>query len=242
VNLPEKYHGNQVRPAAARAPAVRGAPVAAPVHAARTLTFSDENGRDHWWSELSDKVRQRIAAEAGPTIEWWAFRHARERDRGYAVVLGPDALVVTTPQRSHTGAPTQRVHPYRFVPGSLKYATVTQRPSSRGVGGGGGGGAVGDEPVAAPSRLAISQDLRGFLGNLPAEAQQRMQGPFLAGDPVRDSGYFYHGSDEELDVWCFLAGRDNVMFISGRRVAPAGAPPSAACWDLICRHGRVAAG
>jgi hypothetical protein len=94
----------------------------------------------------------------------------------------------------------------------------------------------------APPRLAISHDLRSFLGNLPPEAQQRMQKPFLTNDSIVDSDYFYYGTDEDVSIWCYLAGHENVTFVSGRRVAPDGAPPHATTWDLTCRYARLAAG
>jgi hypothetical protein len=206
------------------------------VYEARTLGFVSDHDREYWWTQISDTVRERIASDAGPTIEWWAYRHGVERDRAYAVVLGRRALVVTTPRRSDEGTPKQRVHPYRFVPGSLRQVPVTQRPSR--VSEPPGLGLVG----AASPLLAIAHDLRGFLGNLPPEAQQRMQKPFLTGDSIVDSGYFYYGSDEDLSIWCYLAGHDNVTFVSGRRVAPVGSPPHATSWDLICRHARVTTG
>ena len=194
MNLPEIHRPGQVETGPGQTPAVRTGglttrpaptliqatvpvPVPLPVYDPRKLTFGTAGGRDHWWNELSSKVRDRIEAVAGPRIEWWAFQHASERDRAYAVVLGPFALVVTKPERSNTGSPTQKLYPYRFVPGTLKHATVIQRPEPTSVGGGRG---RTDRGLTVATRgLPITHDMGGFLGNLPAEAQERLQGPFL---------------------------------------------------------------
>ena len=82
--------------------------------------------------------------------------------------------------------------------------------------------------------------MRGFLGNLPVEAQARVQAPFVSDDVVQDSDHYYFGTDEELDVWCYFAGSRTVTFVSGHRVAPAGAPPHAVSWQLVCRQAEVA--
>ncbi|BCJ45078.1 hypothetical protein GCM10010168_68780 [Actinoplanes ianthinogenes] len=203
-------------------------PVAVPLHRPDRFGFVPGGDRDHWWGRLGADIRQRIGAAAGPTIDWWAWRHDAN-DQPYAVVLGTDALVTSIPDRHGR----QELTLHRLVPDSLTEAHVQQRPADAAR-----IGEVADDQAAAPS-LTISEGVRGFLGNLPAEAQQLMQEPFVTGDRVRSDSCHYFGTDEDVAVWCFLAGRAHVTFVSGRRLAPAGAPPHAATWDLICRRARV---
>jgi hypothetical protein len=229
-NLPAR---SRATPSTSRAGVVRAATSGPPLHSARALGFSAEPGRDHWWRLLDDKLKARIADKVGPKIEWWAYYHPVVQDRPYAVVFGPDGLAVTTPTVSDAGRPAQLLEAWRFVPSSVRHAIVRQQPSHSGT------PKVGASSVPAPS-LALTEDLRGFLGNLPAEAQARLQAPFVSGDQIRSSDFFYEGTDEQLDVWCYIAGSRTVTFVSGRRVAPAGAPPHAASWQVMCRQAEVA--
>jgi hypothetical protein len=199
------------------------------------LEFSDNPGREHWWTLLGSALHRRIAEKVGPTIEWWAYLDPVEADRPYAVVFGTDGLAVTTPIVNDAGRPAQLINVRRFTPGSVRHAMVTQRPTNRPPSAG------PSAPAAGAAPLGLDTDLRGFLGNLPAEAQARMQTPFLSGDQVEDSNYFYtRTTDRRLNVWCYLAGRRTVAFVSGYRDAPEGAAPQAASWQLICRIAEVA--
>jgi hypothetical protein len=214
-------------------------PPAPPVHAARKLGFVEGPGREHWWNLLDKALQQRIEQKVGRPIEWWAYRHAIEKERPYAVVFGPKGLAVTTPMMNNAGRPANHLRVWRFDPASVRYAIVGQQPS-----GGSGKGRPGHRPEATgPStRLPLTEDMRGFLGNLPIEAQARLQAPFLGDYPVQESDYYYYGTDERVNVWCYLAGARTVMFASGWRVAAADAPPQAASWQVTCRMATVVRG
>jgi hypothetical protein len=263
--VPASRTGGVPVPRTGGVPARRDTRPAPPVHSARTLGFSDSPGREYWWRMLDDRVKARIAEKVGPAIEWWAYHHSSEEDRPYAVVFGPRGLAVTRPTMNNAGRPAQLVQVRRFVPDSVRHAIVKQQPSpifrpppagspasgAARLGGAAGPAGLGGAPGAARPggaaplsqiKLPLTGHMRGFLGNLPAEAQARLQEPFLSADPIQDSNFFYHGTDEELDVWCYLAGGRTVTFVSGRRVAPAGAPPHVASWQLICRRAEVVPG
>lgn len=205
------------------------------MHAARKLGFDGLPGRDYWWDLLGDALRQRIEQKVGPRIEWWAYRHNVEKQRPYATVFGPNGLAVTTPTVNNAGRPAHMLHVRPFDPESVRYAVVTQQPSATAD----GSAAAPGSATAAGPQLALTEDMRGFLGNLPPEAQARLQAPFLDDDSVQESDYFYQGADQDLNMWCYLAGARTVTFASGQRVVAADAPPQAATWRVICRMATV---
>ncbi|GAA0924921.1 hypothetical protein GCM10009557_92640 [Virgisporangium ochraceum] len=208
-NLPEPLGGHRPAQRPGAAPAQRQGtvperrPAGPPIHSARTLDFVDNPGREHWWALLGPAVQRRIAEKVGPAVEWWAYCHQVHKDRPYAVVFGTGGLAVTTPTTNDAGRPAHLLNVRRFVPGSIRHAVVTQRPAARPPAAAGGSAATATDPA-----LGLDADVRGFLGNLPAEAQARLQTPFLSGDPVEDRDWYYTRTGERrLDVWCYLAGR-----------------------------------
>lgn len=237
--LPRPYEAGPPERPGSRVPARRPEPSVPPVHAARKLGFADAPGREHWWGLIGEAVKRKIEDKVGRPIEWWAHRHATERERPYAVVFGPKGLAVTKPTRNNAGGPAQLLKVWPFDPASVCYAIVEQRPSSASSASGPDRTGQRDGASAPDFRLPLTEDMRGFLGNLPVEAQGRLQVPFLDDDPVQASDYYYCGSDERLNVWCFLAGARTVTFATGLRVAQAGVPPQAATWDMICRMATI---
>ncbi|MFF0264553.1 hypothetical protein [Kribbella sp. NPDC004536] len=243
-NLPEQSRGFPAaqRPAGGGVERSQGGggPSLPGAHEARSLGFVPSPDRFHWWGELSNDVKTYVERKVGPAVEWWADLHERERDRPYAVVLGPNGLAVTTPKVNQHGQKTQTVHVDPFVPSSLKHAVVQQLPTrprvglrslvSRGK---------GEQPPAAP-QLELTSDMRGVLGNLPLEAQQRLQTPFLGSQPIKHYRSYYYGNEEDLDMWLYLAGDRTVTFASGHRTLPAGTDPQYAAWHLVCYQADVA--
>jgi hypothetical protein len=205
------------------------------VHSARALGFRDTPGREYWWNLLDDTIKKRIKEKVGQAIEWWAHCHPVEQDRPYAVVFGPYGLAVTTPTVNNAGRPAHLLQVRHFEPSSIRHVLVRQQPSRPGPSATGLAAHRNTVRSVPAPQLALTEDMRGFLGNLPSEAQAQLQEPFLSNDPIQDSGYFYSGSDEQLNVWCYLAGSRTVTFVSGRGVAPAGIPLHAGSWQAICR-------
>lgn len=198
--------------------------------------------RFHWWSEIHDDVKAYLERKVGRPIEWWADLHERERDRPYAVVLGPNGLAVTTPRVNTQGQRTQSVRIDPFVPSSLEQTVVQQKPT-RPRGGlrslASRGRDLRSEPPLA-LQLELTEYMRGILGNLPLEAQQRLQTPFLGAQAIKHYQSYYYGSDEKLDLWCYLAGDQTVTFAAGHRTLPRGADPQQATWRLTLYQADVA--
>ncbi|MEU8221900.1 hypothetical protein [Kribbella sp. NPDC048915] len=241
-NLPEQSRGQS----AAQRPAgggVERAPAAAPrmpgALQAGPLGFVESPDRFHWWAELSDGVKAHLERKVGPAIEWWADRHERDQNRPYAVVLGPNGLAVTTPRVNTQGQRTQSVHVDPFVPSSIKHAAVHQQATRPRGGLRSLVSRKSSTPTAAP-QLEVSENMRGVLGNLPLEAQQRLQTPFLGSQAVQHYRYYYYGSEDDFDFWCYLAGDRTVTFASGHRSLAPGAAPHQAAWRLICYQADIA--
>ncbi|WP_231632062.1 hypothetical protein, partial [Streptomyces clavuligerus] len=212
--------------------------VEAPVHGAEPLGFVRRPGREHWWEELSPQVRERMVARAGPIVEWWAYCHPSDERRPYAVVFGERGLAVCTPTINDRGGPAQRIAVVPFVPASLRHAVVVQRPGRPPSGGPAlPGGTDPSERAVGP--VPLTERTRGFLGHLPPEAQTRLQWPFVNGDTLDRSDHYYTGGEDALDIWCYLAGRRWVTFVSGRGTGLSG-PAHRASWRLVCRRAEVA--
>ncbi|MFE4539063.1 hypothetical protein ACFRKB_29040 [Streptomyces scopuliridis] len=236
--VPWPGEGGAVGRRSGRFPAPRPS-VGAPVHDAGTLGFVDRPGRDYWWRQLSEAVRDRMIARVGPMVEWWAYCHRTDNERPYAVVFGERGLAVSTPTLNDRGGPAQLLTVTPFVPSSLRHAVVVQKPTRARP------GRVALPGASAPERrggeeLPLSARMRGFLGNLPVEAQSRLQWPFVNGDVFDHGDFHYSGDGDEMDVWCYLAGRRWVTFVSGHGTALSG-PAHRASWRLICRQAEVAA-
>ncbi|MFF5303646.1 hypothetical protein ACFY5F_30250 [Streptomyces sp. NPDC013161] len=209
----------------------------APVHDAATLGFVDRPGREFWWRRLSEAVRDRMVTRVGPIVEWWAYCHPTDIERPYAVVFGERGLAVATPTVNDRGGPAQLLTVVPFVPSSLRHAVVVRKP--RRPRSGRPALSAGDAPRGLEEELPLPARLRGFLGNLPVEAQSRLQWPFVNGDVFDRGDCFYSGNDDELDVWCYLAGRRWVTFVSGHGSGLSG-PAHRASWRLVCRQAEVA--
>ena len=215
----------------------RAASVDAPVHDAATLGFVDRPGREYWWRRLSEAARDRMVTRVGPIVEWWAYCHPTDIERPYAVVFGERGLAVATPTVNDRGGPAQLLTVVPFVPSSLRHAVVVRKP--RRPRSGRPALSAGDAPRGLEEELPLPARLRGFLGNLPVEAQSRLQWPFVNGDVFDRGDCFYSGNDDELDVWCYLAGRRWVTFVSGHGSGLSG-PAHLASWRLVCRQAEVA--
>ncbi|MFG2776452.1 hypothetical protein ACGFY7_01160 [Streptomyces prunicolor] len=208
------------------------------MHDAATLGLVQRPGREYWWRQLSEAVRDRMVTRVGPIVEWWAYCHPLDSERPYAVVFGERGLAVATPTLNDRGAPAQLLTVVPFVPSSLRHAAVVQKP--RRPRSGSLALPAGDAPQEFDEELPLPARLRGFLGNLPVEAQARSQWPFVNGDVFDRGDHFYVGNEDELDVWCYLAGRRWVTFVSGHGSGLSG-PAHRASWRLICRQAEVAA-
>ncbi|MFV2103552.1 hypothetical protein [Micromonospora sp. LOL_024] len=178
-----------------------------------------------------------MVARVGPVVEWWADCDHTDVQRPYAVVLGVRGLAVARPTVNDRGGPAQLVTVVPFVPSSLRHAVVVQKPTR--LVAGRPELTAGHPAPSAVGEVLLPRRMRDLLGNLPAEAQARLQWPFVNGDVLDGSDRYYCGGSHELDVWAYLAGRRWVTFVSGHGVGLAG-PAHRASWRLICRQAEVA--
>jgi hypothetical protein len=197
--------------------------------------------REESWAAMSAKIRGRLTELAGDVIEWFASSDPfSSENRPRAVVLGTLAFCVAEPRIDATGRPVYELNRYEFVPGSHKTMPVKHRP---------GGAAVATKvapqtegslppPSGRPSGwLGLSSRELGQLGNLPPKAQELLQAPFSAKDPVQRCEYWYSGRPNRLDTYMLvLAGRHFVTAAVGTQQVPIGHSVANAHWDLTCHR------
>jgi hypothetical protein len=187
---------------------------------------------------MSAKIRDRLAELAGDVIEWFAEHDPSSgENRPRAVVLGTRALCIAEPRIDSTGRPVYVLNRYEFAPGSHKKIPVEYRPgrddaTTRQV-----------APQAAASLprptsdLGLSRSEAGQLGNLPPAAQELLQAPFSANDPIRRCEYWYRGTPHRLDIYMLvLAGRRFVTAAIGTQQVPVGHTAANAHWNLTCHR------
>jgi hypothetical protein len=187
---------------------------------------------------MSAKIRDRLAELAGDVIEWFAEHDPSSgENRPRAVVLGTRALCIAEPRIDSTGRPVYVLNRYEFAPGSHKKIPVEYRP----------GRDDATAPRVAPqtgtslphpaSDLGLSPRDAGQLGNLPPAAQELLQAPFSATDPVRRCEYWYRGTAHRLDNYMLvLAGRRFVTAAIGNQQVPVGQTAVNAHWNLTCHR------
>ena len=194
--------------------------------------------REKTWEAMSAKIRDRLAELAGDVLEWFAEHDSSaSEDRPRAVVLGTRALCIAEPRIDSTGRPVYALNRYEFVPDSHKKIPVEYRPGREDA----------TSPRVAPqagaslpqpaSDLGLSRREAGQLGNLPPAAQELLQAPFSAKDPVRRCEYWYQGTTHRLDIFILvLAGRRFVTAAIGTQQVPVGHTAANAHWNLVCHR------
>jgi hypothetical protein len=212
-----------------------------PVHQPGTLEFVDGDDRVQCWERLSATVRGKVhdlVGERHQWVEWWAENTKGGRVR--AVVFGQSALVVLEPTIGASGRPATEISKVWLDAASMQNVKISGSGATTGSPGPRADRA-GD--LAATSLLSgrLHTDVAGFLGQLPAKAQQLLQEPFIASPAARiDHDFFYfrtgagHGlSGASLQVWCYLTDRRTLTFCAGvGRGYREPHPP--ASWALTC--------
>ncbi len=216
------------------------------VHAAGNLNFTESVGtREEVWERLGPKIQERVNARIGQVVEWWATDYS---GRNAAVVLGTQAFVTVEPTVNASGNPAHEIRALKLDESTFRRATVNAaaapaRPAARAperVGPGSGPGTP-----TGPLARRLDTGMTGFLGNLPARAQQLLQEPFLEdrGELWHDFYYFRTGSSRSmggatLQVWCYLADRRFVTFAhgTGHGYREDTGPRS---WELTCWRAEV---
>lgn len=204
-----------------------------PVHRPGSIRWTDNVAtREECWQRLSMGVRERTADRLGTLIEWWA----QESDGGIsAVALGTHALIVVSPTVNSAGLPASKLLTVNLDEQSFR--TVRFRDTSpRGVATTGRvaagpattpgqhpGERPGDRPSSASSlSTRLAPGMTGFLGLLPARAQQLLQDPFLdSGDELRFDCYAYLTgitrslSGATIHTWYYLTDHRTLTFCAG---------------------------
>jgi hypothetical protein len=187
---------------------------------------------------MSAKIRDRLAELAGDVIEWFAWQDPYSTEtRPRAVVLGTRAFCIAEPRIDPTGRAVYELNRYEFVPGSHKTVPVQHRPGRDGTAPPKEARQPGSSLPKPKSDLGLSSQETGQLGNLPPAAQELLQAPFSAEDPVRRCEYWYSGRANRLDIYMFvLAGRHFVTAAVGTQQVPVGHSVADAHWDLTCHR------
>jgi hypothetical protein len=198
----------------------------APIHQPGAMVWSGSvRTREECWDLLGPAVRSRVDERIGRLLDWWA---TDSDGRVSVVVFGTRALVAVRPTVNAAGRPASELvtigldeSSFRSVavregatgtvPGVLRRAGAGQRP------GNGPGSSSGP-----PGIDRLDEGLRGFLGMLPARAQQLLQDPFLTRtEPLVGEDFAYRtGSTRSLggatiQVWCYLTDHRSLTFCAG---------------------------
>lgn len=222
---PARPEGKTPARPGSRSPAHRAADGSGPVHTASSLNFTESVGtREQVWDRLGPKIQEKVNARIGRVVEWWA---TDVNGRNAAAVLGTQAFVTVEPTVNAAGNPAHEIRTLKLDESTFRRATVTAAatpppPASRAPAGPGSGPGSAPGAPATPLTSRLDGGMTGFLGNLPARAQQLLQEPFLTddGELWHDFYYFRTGSPHALNgstlrVWCYLANRRYVTFAAG---------------------------
>jgi hypothetical protein len=158
---------------------------AIPIHRPERLSFVHKPDRDEAWRLLGTSVRERLHRRAGVVAEWWAY--ASDEGRVHAIVLGDRAMVSATPTVNACGGPAHVVESVRLHGGSARTVAVAEDTT----GCLDPDGALSDARRSAPMDASLPAAMRGFLGNLPACAQQALREPFQFATDQLYHGYHY---------------------------------------------------
>jgi len=217
-----------------------------PVHQADELKLAQNPGREECWWMLSARVRQRLADRSGDTIEWAAWLNDDEPRRVCAVVLGDRGLCFADPRIAADGRKVYELPLCSLDPASFRRVQIEHRPTGGAGSSTSGPSASGPSfrnsslPTVPPGLSALGDRDLGILGNLPPQAQELLQAPFIGGDQVLRCSWYYYGREHKLGLFLFLlAGKRHITAAFGTREIPAGLSSSAAHWSLTCLRADV---
>ncbi|MBO3747400.1 hypothetical protein J5X84_15085 [Streptosporangiaceae bacterium NEAU-GS5] len=209
----------------------------APIYAGEEITFEPGPLRDECWQRLGPSVGRVLRTHAGAVIEWSAgidgATDAGGRPR--AVVLGDQGLCFADPRLDADGRPVYVVSMCVLNPQSFRRFKVDYRPGSTLANGGRRPWDPRRPGSGKPAIAGLAADDIGLIGNLPPQAQELLQIPFLDGAKVLRAAWHYEGSKTYLDNFMVvLAGRRDITAAYGRKTVPAGHSDETAHWLLTC--------
>ncbi|RSN51611.1 hypothetical protein [Actinomadura sp. WAC 06369] len=204
------------------------------VHRPGEMSLGGDGTRTQHWESIGPRTRRRLAELSGTAIDWFANVDGSSGDgRSYAVTFGESGLSIAEPRVNTDHRPVYAISSFQFAPGSLRHVQVHHRPGPRAAG--------PSAPGEAPPDLGLTRLARGVLGNLPPQAQELLQAPFLSGRQVQSNDWYYQGFEHRFDVFFFyLAGAKDVTVAAGSMIVPAGHTPATAHWTLTCYRASVA--
>ncbi|OLT25948.1 hypothetical protein BJF79_12545 [Actinomadura sp. CNU-125] len=203
-------------------------------HRPGELSLGGEGTREENWRTIGARTVRRLTELSGTPIDWFANLDTSSGDgRSYAVTLGESGLSFAEPRVNAEHRPVYAISSFQFAPGSLRHVPVNHRPAPRAAG--------PSAPGAPPPDLGLSRRAREVLGNLPAQAQELLQAPFLQGQKILRNQWYYEGWEQHLPCFVFvLAGAKDVTAATGSMVVPAGHSAATAHWTLTCYRASVA--
>ena len=204
-----------------------------------TLAYDDPL-RQECWDAMGASIRRRLLDRAGTLIEWWARQDDSAADgRAAAVVFGDHGLFMAEPRVNAEHRPVYVLKGFQLDAGSLRRVAIAHRPTP-----GNADTTTANPPFAGSSGvgedLGLNPAARGLLGNLPPRAQELLQAPFIARQPVLHCDWHYEGFEHRLTMFMmYLAGGRDVTVATGTKVVPAGHGPRSAHWELTCFRASV---
>jgi hypothetical protein len=205
----------------------------AALHQARELQYQHNGGRETAWEKLGSNAQRVLQSRVGgEIIEWWASLNSD--GKCHAVALGTAGLCEADPFTTQDGKRAHRIKTVPFVPDSLTSLTWRQTEDSSPP----EGGSTGREETTAPPLASyLSGEFCGFLGNLPARAQEMIQEPYTP-RPDLVGGYYSQidsdPSETAWSFWCYLADNQILTFCSGSKVTQRAASLGRASWKMTC--------
>ena len=218
----------------------------AELHLGAGLRFADGGpGRDECWATLGPKVSSRLEELAGQDlVDWFATTDGSTRDgRVQAGLLGKAAFALALPRWDVDRKPVYSVSCYEFDRDSHRKVTVVGFAPPR--------DAVAARPEVAQGPtapqagrhqpLGMDSTTRGEIGNLPAQAQELLQAPFLSPDEeILRSMVWYSGFPHQLDHYLLVVGgRKSLTAASGTNYVPVSDPGNRSYWELTCHRFNV---
>lgn len=209
-----------------------------PTHQAAELRFATSGTtRDQCWTMIGERTRTRLLELSGIVYGWYANEDTSSPDhRPYAIAFGDQGLSIAEPRLNTEHRPVYVISAFQCDPGSLGWMRIDDRPQPAGA------RPAGVQPVSALTapHIGLSTKDKGVLGNLPTRAQEWLQAPFTATQPVRRCNWYYEGTNHYLPVFIiWLAGAHAVTVATGTKLVPAGHNDTTAHWELTCYRSTV---
>ncbi|SRR5712691_2615909 len=212
-------------------------PDSAYVHRTAALELSGTLDPDTARKRLTGRARRELRSRAdGQIVDLMAGQADQSGDRVWAVVLGRTGLHIAS---AASEPRTWTFSSWRFQPGSMTTVTRAFTADAAEPAEADPDPQDGGEPLLARS---LNEEIRGFLGHLPAPVQVSIQQPFRHG-PDLTTFRWYLGDIEQVDrtwrFWCYLTDNTTLVYASGSR-QPASSPGAGLTRTAHCHQAAIA--